>query len=115
MGMKSKSIVDKVNAKLASTLPPIPAVPSVPVAKKVVQPLEQRSERAGDDKGFSQSERMTKADWSNKDRQIEKVAIMKSVLESPLLGQRIIGLNQKDAFVEFRAWFDEAINVFYGK
>ncbi len=106
MGMKKATL---------NTILPVPAVPTgvMPVLKSTVKAVESVKERAGDDKILS--DRMTKQDWSNKDRAIERVAITKSVLESPLLAQRVIGLNRADAFAEFRAWFNEAIEVFYSK
>lgn len=115
MGMK-KAVKE---ATSVTSIPPVPPVPSVKeqlAAAKTIQAVDKvraTIEKAGDDKGLS--DRMTKQDWSNKDRAIERVALMKSVLESPVLGQRVIGLNQADAFKEFEAWFNKAVEVFYSK
>lgn len=44
------------------------------------------------------SEKMTKADWANKDSRIETVAVLKSVLESPAFAQLVVGKRKGEAF-----------------
>lgn len=90
MGM-TKKVIDK-----------LPPIPSLPETSKVI-------ERAGDEKVLKT------AQVDIRSASIERQAIMKSVLESPMLAQRIIGLNQADTFKEFEALFHEAIKVFYNK
>jgi hypothetical protein len=121
--MKKASILKGVpTTQSGSTLPPVPSLPTTTVnpqprneaapvapAKKVVQPVE----RAGDDKGLA--ERMTKQDWSNKDRAIERVAIIKSVLESPMTAQLTMGQDNVTALKTFETVFNKAIEVFYSK
>ena len=51
----------------------------------------------------------------SREQSIERLSLIKSVLESPLLFQRTIGLKQVEAFKEFDAWFAHAVEVFYGK
>lgn len=101
MGMKPKSVTE------AQNLPPVPPLP------KIVKAVEQTKEKAGDDKVLS--DRMTKQDWSNKDRAIERVAIIKSVLESPMLAQLVVGRNEKESFETLTKLFNHSVELFYGK
>ena len=102
MGMKPKSENKAV-----------PPIPSVPLAVKPVQPLEKK-EKAGDDRMLS--DRMTKqAPVDARSASIERQAIIKSVLESPMLAQLIVGLPESQALPLFERVFNKAIEVFYGE
>lgn len=97
-------------AKKEST--PIPDVPKLPEttvgATKApggtppVAPAARRPNENGKD-GLD-SERMSKADWANKDKAIELTAIEKSSIESPLLAHMVMGKNQEEAFALVRAF-----------
>ncbi len=104
--------------KKAKELPPVPEVPRGTFESiqelRVNDSLEegkQKKEKAGDDKGFVTRTQPVDA----RSASIERQALIKSVLESPTLAQRVIGLNQADAFKEFEAWFAKAVEVFYSK
>ncbi len=109
MGMVKKEI------KGLSPVPEVPkkeehfGVAAVDNVHKAWAQIEK--ERAGDDKGLVTRTQPIDA----RSASIERQALIKSVLESPTLAQRVIGLNQADAFKEFEAWFAKAVEVFYSK
>jgi len=55
------------------------------------------------------SEKMTKADWAAKDRDIALQAFTKSTLESPMLAQLVVGKNNRDALLTYDEVFDHAL------
>lgn len=75
--------------------------------------------KAGDDKLLqtlprsTDSEKMTKKDWANKDKSIETQAVLKSVLESPAYAQLVIGKNEQDAFDIGGKMFEYFLERFY--
>lgn len=88
-------------ASQPTVLPPPPALPPTTVAATPapggVAPIAPaRAAKAGDD------DKMSKADWANKDRMIGIDAVIKSTLESPALGQLVVGKNQQEAFLTAR-------------
>lgn len=109
MGMKAKVVAPPVPDLPKTSVAPVAdkqaAAPIAP-AKKLVQAVDK--ERPGDDK-------MSKQDWSNKDRAIERVAIIKSVLESPFLAQLTMGQDETTALKTLETVFNKAVAVFYQK
>lgn len=57
-----------------------------------------------------ESETMSKADWANKDIAIERVAIVKSVLESPAYAQLSVGKRVEDVLATGEAMVDFFLN-----
>lgn len=89
-----------------TTLPSLPPT-SLPTTKAPggVPPVAPAKKK---EKGVD-SEKMTKADWANKDRSIELQAILKSVLESPALAQMSVGKNQIEVFTLKTAFYKSAL------
>lgn len=114
MGMKKKEEV--------TTMPPIPSLPVTtvnPQPRNEASPVApakrvQAVDKAGDDKIFK-APTMSKEDWANKDRAIERVALAKSVLESPFLAQLTMGQDQATAIKTFETVFNKVVEVFYSK
>ncbi len=102
--------------KETKALPALPPVPEVPTSAfdKMVKTGTKLVEKAGDDKILAAVITKTQP-VDARSASIERQALIKSVLESPTLAQRVIGLNQADAFKEFEAWFAKAVEVFYSK
>ena len=85
--------------------PYIPPPPSLPVTSLPSTPApggELPIKPANKNVENSDSEKMSKQDWKNKDEAIELVAIIKSTLESPSLAQLVVGKNNRDAFITTR-------------
>lgn len=87
-----------------SVATPTPSLPSTTVSTTVapggvapIAPAKRVAEQAVV-QAQSENDKMTKADWSNKDRMIGIDAVIKSSLESPALGQLVVGKNQEEAF-----------------
>jgi hypothetical protein len=53
-------------------------------------------------KDSSDEDKMSKADWADKDRRIGIDAVLKSTFESPALAQLVVGKNQQEAFLTTR-------------
>ncbi len=101
--------------KKGKELPPVPEVPKANAVELVgayVAGIHKGLEKAGDDKVLTS---FVKQPVDARSASIERQALIKSVLESPTLAQRVIGLNQADAFKEFEVWFAKAVEVFYSK
>jgi hypothetical protein len=97
MGMKKKEEV--------KTLPPVPAVPTAVQHTYVKTELK---EKAGDDKGFRKP-------VDERTASIERQAIIKSVLESPMLAQLAVGKNTKECKDLLTEIFNHSVDLFYGK
>lgn len=95
-GVNFVSAYKKTNgAALKPSVPPVPSLPRTTVTETPAPggeaPVAKATKKVD-------SETMTKADWANKDLAIERIAIFKSVLESPAYAQLVVGKRQDDAF-----------------
>lgn len=78
-----------------ASVPPVPSLPKTTVTDTPAPGGTAPISKAGKKED---SEIMTKADWSNKDRAIERVAIFKSVLEGSAYAQLVVGKRTDEAF-----------------
>jgi len=116
--INSFSLISGTAVDMRLLVPAVPAVPSLPttathetVAPKGVAPVtpaQRRPEGSSDDK-------MTKADWADRNRTIELQAIMKSTLESPMLAQLAVGKRFEETLQNVHALFEFALNLYDSK
>lgn len=100
-GGKSVNSFSKVGAVPAAP-PPAPVAPVLPPTTVAATPAPGGVPPVAPAKKSALQEladdKMSKADWQNKDRLIGIDAVIKSSLESPALGQLVVGKNQEEAF-----------------
>jgi len=86
---------------VAATPAPGGIAPVAP-AYKLKMPGELNKDGSVFGPAAPQEDKMSKADWANKDRMIGIDAVIKSTLESPALAQLVVGKNQQEAFLTAR-------------
>lgn len=99
-----------------NTLPPIPSLPETTVnpqprnEESPVKPTVKRLNENG--KTGVESEKMTKADWNAKDKAITVTALIKSVLESPVVAQMTHGKDDDATLRVIERVFKEALFIY---
>lgn len=109
LGETTSITVPQTGIQVGSLIPPVPAVPSVPslpkttVAPKAdpkgvspVLPAVNNGETGMAKRFTAADDKMSKADWQNKDKGISIDAIHKSTLESPTLANMAIGKSDSE-------------------
>lgn len=92
---------------------PVPSLPLTTtqetVAPKGIAPV------APANKAVIDPEKMSKADWSRKDRTIELQAIMKSTLESPMVAQLAVGKRIEEVLQTVKAVYEFSLDLYDSK
>lgn len=107
MGMKTKT-------EQVKELTPIPELPTTtvnPQPRDEASPVRKAEKLNGNVK-TGLNEVMSKADWAAKDRGITITALIKSVLESPVVAQMVHGKDDGSVLQTITKVFDHVLNLY---
>jgi len=95
-----------------TSVPPIPALPKTtltetkaPMGETPVKPAVKKTE----------DEKMTKADWADRNRTIELQALLKSTLESPSVAQLVVGKRLQESLEILKEVFEFSLRLYDSK
>lgn len=90
-GVNFVSSYAKVGSTEQSAVPPVPSLPKTTVTETKAPGGEKPVAPANKAVPTSDPDKMSKQDWANKDKAIERIAIFKSVLEGSAYAQLTVG------------------------